>query len=504
MYSSLIWILGSIAIYQVWKSVYRLYFHPLSKFPGPKLAALTSGYEFYYNVIQRGSFIWEIERMHQVYGPIVRINPREIHIKDSDYYDEIYASSARKRDKDPRMVAQFGIDGSVFSSVSAETHRQRRVPLDKFFSKQSITKMEHVIHANLQKLYRHLEDACASHRVVSLDAGFAGFASDVIHRYGWGLNSGNLDAEDFNEHVRDGISALFRLSHVMFYFPILQKLADSLPLWVLEKVNPFAFAVASQKLDLYRRAETVLRGSDGHSKEVGKGSIVDAIASPSMPAHMRTTSRVMDEGFALIIAGTETTARALSFGAYYILSNPAIKTKLREELRQVMPTPDVQPTWNQLEQLPYLSAVVSETFRLGTGIASRSPRIAPTEALVYKEYVIPPGTLVSETNHFILRDSSIFPDPHSFDPERWLRAAAKGERLDRYLVNFSKGTRICLGLNLAYAELFLVFATMIRRFDLELFETSEKDIEFARDFGTPYPEEGNFSLRATVSGIVPE
>jgi cytochrome P450 len=43
-------------------------------------------------------------------------------------------------------------------------------------------------------------------------------------------------------------------------------------------------------------------------------------------------------------------------------------------------------------------------------------------------------------------DPDIFPDPHAFDPERWMRAAAKGQRLDRYMVNFSKGSRVCLGM----------------------------------------------------------
>jgi cytochrome P450 len=40
----------------------------------------------------------------------------------------------------------------------------------------------------------------------------------------------------------------------------------------------------------------------------------------------------------------------------------------------------------------------------------------------------------------------VFPNPEEFDPERWSRAAAKGTRLDKYLVNFSKGTRMCVGL----------------------------------------------------------
>lgn len=55
---------------------------------------------------------------------------------------------------------------------------------------------------------------------------------------------------------------------------------------------------------------------------------------------------------------------------------------------------------------------------------------------------------------------------------------------------------------MAYAELFLVLAAFVRRFDMELFETSEKDIAFARDFGTPYPDEGNARVRAMVTKVI--
>ena len=55
-------------LYLVCRSIYRLYLSPLAKFPGPKLAALTLWYEFYYDVIKRGMYIWEIEKMHQKYG----------------------------------------------------------------------------------------------------------------------------------------------------------------------------------------------------------------------------------------------------------------------------------------------------------------------------------------------------------------------------------------------------------------------------------------------------
>ena len=48
--------------------VHRIYFHPLSKFPGPKLAALTVWYESYWDIIKRGQYTFEIGRMHEKYG----------------------------------------------------------------------------------------------------------------------------------------------------------------------------------------------------------------------------------------------------------------------------------------------------------------------------------------------------------------------------------------------------------------------------------------------------
>lgn len=56
-------------LYVFCQALYRLYFSPIAKFPGPKLAALTFWYEFYFDVVKRGRYLWEIAKMHEKYGP---------------------------------------------------------------------------------------------------------------------------------------------------------------------------------------------------------------------------------------------------------------------------------------------------------------------------------------------------------------------------------------------------------------------------------------------------
>ena len=80
-------------------TVYRLYFHPLSRFPGPKVAAVTRLHELYYAGVT-GSFVDNIQDMHKQYGPIVRINPNELSINDS-HFNAKYFSNDKSLSKDP-------------------------------------------------------------------------------------------------------------------------------------------------------------------------------------------------------------------------------------------------------------------------------------------------------------------------------------------------------------------------------------------------------------------
>lgn len=58
----------ALILYAVYGAIYRLYLSPIAQFPGRKLAALTLWYEFYFDVVKRGCYVWEIKKMHEEYG----------------------------------------------------------------------------------------------------------------------------------------------------------------------------------------------------------------------------------------------------------------------------------------------------------------------------------------------------------------------------------------------------------------------------------------------------
>jgi hypothetical protein len=94
-------ILASIA-YLAALACYRIYLHPISHIPGPKLAAFTYWYQSYYDLWPHsGRFLWKTIELHERYGPIVRIGPNEVQVNDPDYHSEIYSSGNRRREKSP-------------------------------------------------------------------------------------------------------------------------------------------------------------------------------------------------------------------------------------------------------------------------------------------------------------------------------------------------------------------------------------------------------------------
>jgi cytochrome P450 len=239
-------------------------------------------------------------------------------------------------------------------------------------------------------------------------------------------------------------------------------------------------------------------------------TIFHEILDSKLPPEEKTIARLGDEAGVAISAGTLTTSWTLSLAVYYLLTTPSVLQKLKVELEAAIPDASVHPNLTVIENLPYLTACVQEAIRLGYGASGRISNIAPVEVMVLrsggKQWEIPPGTPTSMTIMLLHHDERIFPASKTFRPERWL----ENPRLDKYLYSFGKGTRQCIGINLAYAELYLTLAKIFRIYGsvdcrrpedvgvLQLFETEYRDVECVADMFIPKMWKGTKGVRIRV------
>jgi cytochrome P450 len=116
----------------------------------------------------------------------------------------------------------------------------------------------------------------------------------------------------------------------------------------------------------------------------------------------------------------------------------------------------------------FQTAVVKEGLRLSFGVVGRLPRVVPDSGASFDNHFLPSGTVVGMSSWMMHRDPDVFPDPMKFDPERWLQSIEQTQRLNHNMVPFGRGSRQCVGMPLAHAEVYVMLGTMFRRFPKEL------------------------------------
>ena len=83
-------------------------------------------------------------------------------------------------------------------------------------------------------------------------------------------------------------------------------------------------------------------------------SLFAALLSSNMPQEEKRPRRMAHEGFEVLLAGSDTTARAMGIAVYHVLANEKIKLNLKEELEMIMPDPRQRVSLRVLEKLPWL------------------------------------------------------------------------------------------------------------------------------------------------------
>ncbi|KAF5636746.1 trichodiene oxygenase [Fusarium tjaetaba] len=454
-------LLGLTGVWLGYRVVLALYnvspFHPLSKFPGPKIAAASYLYEAYYDWILMGRYGRRIEKMHEQYGPIVRVSPDELHCSDPYFADEIYT----------------GKPGRILK-LEDEVYNYAKLAIEKMLR-------------------------WTGKEAFEVKGAFNCYTADVFSQYAFGEPMGFIEQEGWEPNFGTWTSSFLTTTYMMRHNGFARRMADILPIFANYMGDDVKRIMHQMHHVIPAYIKTALANPDG-------GRVFNEILNSNvLPEEEKSIYRLSGEGFVFLVAGTETTAAILTVMTFHLLHQPKIYARLMKDLEGVDQN---NLKWAQLEQRPYLWALVQEALRHQPGAAARSARIAREEELYYKsqdektQFVIPRGTPVSMTamiNHW---DTRLFPDPDAFNPDRWLLPDGKPDyTLQKFLISFSKGSRVCVGESLALCEIYIMAALMAFLIipKAELFETTIEDLTYDHDLVVLQTKKGHISTRIKIA-----
>ncbi|KAF5355464.1 hypothetical protein D9758_006320 [Tetrapyrgos nigripes] len=490
-------LLGSLSAWLVVVLAYRLFVHPLSRFPGPKLAALTEYYGGYYDLIEDGGLLFQIERLHVKYGPIVRVGPNTLHFSDPQAFADIYTNGTTFAKSSLLYDSFFHSYESSHGYVDLHEARVRRGMLNPFFSRRAILKLRYVIQGKIDRLITRIKEYPKG-RPIDLSFAFRSLTMEIITEYCFSASYDALEYPDFRHPLVVVFQELIQNFWLSKYFTTPMRLFASSPTWLLLKMNPGMLDYINMKQDLEDRIDRYIK-DESALEAVEHETIFHHLILPRtkdgvIDRSLRPSRRsLVDEAFSLLGAGSDTVGNTSCIATLYALSNPDICRKVKEELRQAWPDPETVPELTVLEQLPYLTAFIKESLRFSHGVVTPLPRVVGPSDTRIGGVLVPAGTVVEMSCVLIHKNPEIFKDPETFNPDRWLTPESKD--LETYLVPFSRGPRMCLGINLAWCELYLILGSVFRRLDFELYDTSIEDF---KDFKEIFVPVWKGSMKVTV------
>ncbi|VAH54072.1 unnamed protein product [Triticum turgidum subsp. durum] len=185
----------------------------------------------------------------------------------------------------------------------------------------------------------------------------------------------------------------------------------------------------------------------------------------------------------LFAAGSDTSSSIVEWAMTELLQNPSSLAKACNELEQVIgPTRNIEEA--DIVRLPYMQAIIKETFRLHPPAPLLLPR-QPEVALKIAGYTIPKGSRIFVNVWAIGRDKDVWDEPEKFMPERFLLGSTIDFRgADFALLPFGAGHRICPGMTLATRMVHLILASLLHQFKWSLPAEMERDgIDMEDKFG---------------------
>lgn len=452
-------------LYQLAKGLYQAYFGPLCHVPGPKSWIIFPFLPKLKSLL--GTFDQDLRRFHQRYGPVVRYASGALTFTTGEAWKTIYGPA---HGQFPKYMAsqQLEPQSNIISADDANHARIRR-GVSHAFAPRTLAEQEPMIHGFVELLVQRLSDVAESRAPTEMGRWFHITSFDIIADLTFGESLGGLEKNDFH-HVVESVllfiergRKLFAINNLLGPFARLVRpvIAPGVVQGFMDQYN-YTRAAVGKRLE---------KGSDETRKDFMSG-----LLRGMGDKDIKSTEELITNANTLFVAGSDTTATLLTACTYYLLATPHAHKKAVEEVRSAFESAaDINFT-NATARLPYLLAVLNETFRLYPPVATSLERIVPNngEPIHIDGVYLPPGTRVGVHQSSAGLSASNFAQPETFAPERWLPIAVQdpsspffADKRDA-MQPFSYGPRNCVGKHLAYNEMRLIMARLLWEFDMRL------------------------------------
>ncbi|KAF9053779.1 benzoate para-hydroxylase [Hymenopellis radicata] len=448
----------------------------LSNIPGPFLARWTPLWLFYY--ARRGDRYMAVHKAHVRHGSMVRIAPNHISINDANAIPFIYGHGGKAFLKSKYYHAFVAGAPSVFSTIDKHDHARKRRLASHAFSIKSLQSLAPFVHEIVEQCAMKLDSFAHSGAVIDTMKWFNFLAWDVISSLAFGAPIGFVpqgsdlvevltpNGSTYSEHAIHVVDNREHLASVLGTMPYLRPFARFIP-------DPFFIRGQKSAIGITliarERVEKRLRTNADRDDLLNK--LIEARMKESGSLDEKQVTELTAEAVTILIAGSHTAAASTAAILHLLVKHQNVYKRLLEEL-SIFGENEI-PTWEQLKDLPYLQATITEGLRHHGTNAIGLPRIVPDGGWMWKGRYIPAGVEVSIPAWTLQHTEEYFEDPFAFRPERWL----ENPDLRKFNLTFGAGSRTCLGKHIVNMEMLLVLATFLLRFNVELEDPVMKTIE---------------------------